>query len=130
VALSINWATKVITVPQSDLTLVSGTLYELDTEVFRQDLNAIMASSEGMPFEDPMNHFTEVTISGVVYARLIEIINGYSIQFSPDSQWSVRLAGSNNNLWDIEAGILVQNQVQVIPQNSAGLTTPANTGLR
>jgi hypothetical protein len=130
VALSINWVTKVITVPQSDLTLVTGTLYELDTEVFRQDLNAIMASAVGMPFEDPMNHFTEVTISGVVYARLIEIINGYSIQFSPDSQWSVRLSGSNNNLWDVEAGILIQNQVQVIPQNSAGLTTPANTGLR
>jgi hypothetical protein len=121
----------VITVPLADLTFICGTLYELDTVgFFRLGLNAIMESDEGMPFVDPISHFTEVTISGVVYARLIEMINGYSIVFSPDAQWSVRLAGSNNNLWDIEAGILVQNQVQVIPQNSAGLTNPINSGFR
>jgi len=57
---------------------------------------------------------------GVTYARVIEIINGYQIEFV-DGQYTVRLAGSNNNFFDVENGILVQNQVQVISTNSAGL---------
>jgi hypothetical protein len=121
-AITINWSTKVISVPQGDLTFISGTLYELDTETqFRQPINAIMASEEGMPFVDPISHNTEVTVAGITYARFIEVINGYSVQFTPDAQWTVRLAGSNNNIFDVENGILVQNQVQVIPNNSAGL---------
>ena len=121
-AITPDWITKTFTVPQGDLTLVTGTLYEMDTEVdFRQQVNAIMASEEGIVFEDPIRHNTEVTIAGLTLARVIEMINGYSLVFSPDSQWSVRYTGSNNNLFDIENGVLDQNQVQVIPNNSAGL---------
>jgi hypothetical protein len=120
-AITIDWATKIITHPQADLTPVSGTLYELDTEVFRNELHTIQASEDGMAHDAIFNHNTEVTIVGVTYARLIEIINGYSIEFTPDSAWSVRFVGSNNNMFDVGAGILVQNNVQVIAQNSAGL---------
>ena len=119
-ALSINWATRVITVPQADLTLITGTLYELDTDAFRLELKAIEASSDGMSFEDTHIHNTEVTVAGTTFARTIEIINGYSVEFE-DGQYSVRLVNSNNNIFDVENGILVQNQVQVIPNNSAGL---------
>jgi hypothetical protein len=55
-ALSIDWNTLTITVPQADLTFVSGTLYELDTEAFREELNGIMDDTVGMPFLDPMRH--------------------------------------------------------------------------
>jgi hypothetical protein len=121
-AIAVDWPTKVFSVPQGDLTLVSGTLYEMDTETdFRQLVNAIMASEEGIVFDDPISHNTQYSVAGVVYARKVELINGYSLRFTPDSQWSVRLAGSNNNLFDVENGVLVQNQVQVIAQNSAGL---------
>ncbi len=121
-AITVDWITKTFFIPQADLTFIGGTLYEMDTEsYFRAAINAIMASEEGITFEDSIDHNTDYTVSGVTYARKIEMINGYSITFTPDSQWSVRLAGSNNNLFDIEAGILNQNQVQVIPQNSAGL---------
>ena len=119
-AITINWITKVISVPQADITFVSGTLYELDTDWFRLQLKAIEASIEGMPFDDTHQHNTSVTVAGTTYFRTIEIINGYSVEFTPDSQWSVRLVGSNNNIFDVENGILVQNQVQVIPTNSAG----------
>ena len=119
-AITVNWPTKVISIPQADLTLVTGTLYEADTDAIRLELKAIEAD-EGMPFEDTHRHNTEVTVAGTTFARIIEIINGYSIQFTPDSQFSVRLAGSNNNFFDVENGILVQNQVQVIAQNSGGL---------
>lgn len=119
-AITVDPLTKIISVPQSDLTFVSGTLYEMDTDWFRLQLKAWEASAEGMPFEDTHTHNTSVTVAGVTYFRTIEIINGYSVQFTPNSQWSVRLAGSNNNIFDVENGILVQNQVQVIPTNSAG----------
>lgn len=121
-AISIDFGTLVISVPQADLTLIGGTLYELETEtVFRAAVNAIMDNEEGIPFDDPIRHNTEVTVAGTTFARTIEVINGYSVTFTPDTQWSVRLAGSNNNLFDVENGILNQNQVQVIAQNSAGL---------
>ena len=121
-AITPDWPTKTFSIPQADLTLVSGTLYTLNTETqFRQNINALMASEEGIVFEDPISHNTEVTVFGVTYARTIEVINGYSVTFTPDSQYSVRLEGSNNNLADVQTGVLNQNQVQVIPTNSAGL---------
>lgn len=125
-AITADWNTKTFTVPQSDLTLVSGTLYDVNTEtVFRQGINAIMASEEGIVFEDPIVHNTEVTVAGTTFARTIEVVNGYSVTFTPDSQWTARLIGSNNNIFDVENGILNQNQVQVIPTNSAGLISSA-----
>jgi len=120
-AVSIDPVTGVITVPQSDLSHVTGTLYELDTDWLRLQLKSWEDSEEGIVFPDTHQHNTEITVAGITYARTIEIINGYSITFSPDSQWSCRLAGSNNNFFDIENNILNQNQVQVIPTNSAGL---------
>lgn len=119
-ALAIDWSTQVISIPQSYLTLIGGTLYELDTDQFRLDLKDIEDSEEGVPFPDTHRHNTLVTVAGTTFARTIEIINGYSVEFE-DGQYTVRLAGSNNNIFDVENGILVQNQVQIIAQNSAGL---------
>lgn len=121
-AVTIDFATSIISVPQADLTLITGTLYEMDTEVdFHQAVNALLDDEEGIVFDDAILHNTEISVAGVTYARFIEVINGYSVVFTPDTQWSVRLAGSNNNIFDIENGVLNQNQVQVIPNNSAGL---------
>jgi hypothetical protein len=119
-AITVDWTTKIVSVPQADITFIAGTLYELDTDWFRLQLKAIEASEEGMPFVDIHLHNTEVTVAGTTFFRTIEIINGYQIEFTPDAQWSVRLAGSNNNIFDVENNVLVQNQVQVIAQNSGG----------
>ena len=121
-AISIDFATKVITVPQADLVLVSGSLYELDTETkFRADVNALMDDETGIVFDDPILHNTEVSIVGTTYARFIEVINGYSLTFE-NLLYTVRLVGSNNNLFDVEAGILnASGNVTVVGQNSAGL---------
>lgn len=121
-ALSINPATKVVTIPKTDLTLVTGTLYELDTNQFRLDLIALLDDEDYIWMIDAFSHNTEVTIAGTTFARTIEIINGWSVTFE-DGTYSVRLAGSNNNIFDVENSILNQNQVQIISQNSAGLIT-------
>lgn len=124
--VTINWATKVITVPQIDLEHISGTLYELHTDDFRLALKTIEASEEGLPFDDTHQHNTEVTIAGTTFARTIEIINGYSITFE-DGQYTIRFSESNNNFFDVASGILNQNQVQIIAGNSAGLVAAGVT---
>jgi hypothetical protein len=116
VAISINWATKVISVPQADLTFISGTLYELNTDTFRLTLKSLEDDETGMIFDDTHKHNTEVTLAGVTYARTVEIINGYTITFENGS-YRVRLVGSNNNISDVTN----LNQVSILSQNSAGL---------
>jgi hypothetical protein len=118
--ITIDEATKVITVEQSDLTPVTGTLYEMDTNAYRLAVGALLASERYMWMEPAFNHNGEVTVAGVTYARIIEQTNGYSLTFE-NLTYTVRLAGSNNNLFDVENGILNQNVVQVISTNSAGL---------
>jgi hypothetical protein len=112
----------VISVPQSDLSLISGTLYEHDTEAFRLELIDWEDSEEGMHFPRTHTHSTKVTIAGVEYSRFIELQAPYSVEYENGS-YSVRLSGSNNNLFDVENGILVQNNVQIIANNAAGLQT-------
>jgi hypothetical protein len=119
-ALTLDPATKVITIPQADLTPVSGTLYELDTNQFRLDVMALLDDEDYIWLPDAFIHNTSVTVAGTTFARTIEFINGFSVAFE-NLAYSVRLAGSNNNIFDVENGILVQNLVQVIAQNSAGL---------
>jgi hypothetical protein len=125
-ALSLDPATRVITIPQADLTLVTGTLYSLDTNQFRKDVWDLLSSEPYIWLPPAFRHNTEVAVAGVTYARTLEFINGFSIEFESGT-YSVRLEGSNNNIFDVENGILVQNTVQVIPTNSAGLVN-ANAG--
>lgn len=123
-ALSINPVNFIIYVPQADLTLISGTIYELDTDVFRLALKAWEANGDGntggITFLKTHDHNTEVTIAGTTYARGINILPPYSVEFE-DGQYTVILKGSNNNIFDVAGGFLEQNQVQVIPTNAAGL---------
>jgi hypothetical protein len=119
-AISIEWGTKVITIPQADLTFVSGVLYELDVDAFRLDLKDLEDSEEGMPFPDTHRHNTEVVLSGVTYARFVEIINGYTVEFEDTaSPYTVRCTGANHNLADVF--VPGTSEVSLIIGNSAGL---------
>jgi len=121
VAISINPATKVISILQADLTFVSGDLYELDTDQFRKDVMDLLSSEPFAWMPDAYDHNSEYTVVGVTYARKVEMINGYSITFE-NNVYTVRLAGSNNNIFDVEGGILnPSGNVTVVGQNSAGL---------
>ena len=123
---TIDWLTQIITIPKADTTLVQASpeVRELDVNAFRLGLKDIEDSEDGMPHLDTHQHNTEVTISGVTYARTFEIINGYTVEFE-DGQYTVSCTGANHNLGDVK----VANQVSLIINNAAGLinnATPAS----
>lgn len=118
--ISIDWATKVINIPQSYLEDQGGGIYKLYLNQFRLDLKNLEDSEAGMPFLDTHRHNTEVTVGGVTLARVIEIINGYTVTFE-DGQYAVNFVGANTNVADVTN----VNQVSVRPSNSAGLVTSA-----
>lgn len=123
-AISVDWAAKLITIPKSDLTLVSGTSYSYDVLAFYRELMSLADDDEGMPWPTPASHNTSVQVGTLTLAHVVQIINGYSVVFE-DGQYGVDLTGANHNLLDV----LVRNQVSVATQNSAGLIETATSGL-
>ena len=118
-APSINWATKIITIPQADLTFISGSLYELDVNDFRLDLKSIEDDVEGMAFPATHRHNTQVVLAGVTYARVFEIINGYTVTFqNTGTPYIVRAVGANHNLGDVTN---FDGSVSLVVGNAAGL---------
>jgi hypothetical protein len=115
-AISINWGTRIINVPQADLTPLGSGVYTLDLDDFRKELKGLEDSEAGMAHPDTHKHNTEVVIGGVTYARFIEIINGYTVTFE-DGQYAVNLVGANSNVGDV----INMNQVSVRSANTAGL---------
>ena len=125
--ISINWATGVITVPKIDMVLIQPApeIRQLDLDTFRLILRDLEDSPDGMAFLRTHKHNTEVTLGGVTYARLIEIINGYTVTFE-DDQYAVNLIGANSNVGDV----VNVNQVSVRSANSTGLVvTNIGSGL-
>jgi hypothetical protein len=116
-AYSVNWLTKVITIPKTDLTVVSASpeIYQLDVNQFWQRIHDIQ-DDVGMPYVDIMRSNAPVTLAGTTYARSVEVINGYKIEFQNGS-YQVNLVGANNNIGDAR----VQNSVSLNSSNSAGL---------
>ena len=117
-AVSIDWATRVITVPRADMTLLQASpeIRGLDVDAFRLELKALEDNEDGITFPDTHEHNTEKLLGGVYYARIVEIINGYTVTFE-DGQYAVKLSGANNNIEDV----MNVNQVSLRSSNSAGL---------
>jgi hypothetical protein len=127
VALTVDYSTLTINVPQADLTFVSGTFYTLDTNAFWAELKAIEASENGIVYPDMQIRTPENIIAGTPYVPSVVITNGFNVEFE-DGQYSVQLENTNNNIWSVGDAILVQNQVQVIPTNSGGLVSGGGGG--
>lgn len=117
--VNINWATKVITVPKAELDLVQSSpteIYNMSINDFRLALKDKEDDQEGMPFLDTHSHNSEVLLGGIVYARVLEIINGYTVTFE-NGFYAVNLIGVNSNIGD---NVNV-NSVSIRSANSAGL---------
>ncbi|MHA1661892.1 MAG: hypothetical protein ACTSWQ_00835 [Candidatus Thorarchaeota archaeon] len=118
-AVNIDWGDRIINVPKADMTLVQSVpteIRQLNLNTFRLTLKSLEDDEEGMPFPDTHSHNTEVTVGGITLARVIEIINDYTITFE-DGQYAVNLVGANSNVGDR----INLNQVSVRSANSAGL---------
>lgn len=127
-AISIDWKTKVITVPKADLVSVQTVpteILQLDLNVFRLALKDLEDNNQGITFLDTHSHNPPVSVGGVELARVLEIINGYTVTFE-DGQYAVNLTGANSNVGDV----VNVNQVSVRSANSAGLVEIfTNTGI-
>ncbi len=117
-AVSINYTTFVINIPQSFLTPLGGTKYELDVNALRLALKDLEDDPDGMAFTDTHVHNPPVVLAGVTYARQVVILNPYTVTFE-DGQYTVIATGANHNLADVKN----ENQVSLVTQNSAGLVT-------
>jgi len=148
-ATSIDYSGAIIRiiVPVADLTVLDAgppVLYELDTDAFFDDVKLLEADHIGICFQNAIDHNPPYTVFGDTFARKIEIMNStntnpvlggvpnteeYEVFFTPDTAASVKLTGSNNNIADLQNGILANSIVQVIPTNSAGLIIGPGSGL-
>jgi hypothetical protein len=117
-AISINWGTKVIYVPKVDLTLVSGTDYTLDVSDLWRALKDLEDGEDGIPCPDSHVNYAPIVLGGISLARVVEIINGYTITFE-DDHYGVTIINGNTNIADV----LNRNSVSVNTQNSAGLVS-------
>ena len=118
-AITIDWPTGVINIPKADMTLLQSTpteIRQLNLDTFRLILKDLEDGEEGMPWPKTHNHNTTVTVGGVTLARVVELINGYTVTFE-DGQYAVNLVGANSNVGD-KVNV---NQVSVRSANSAGL---------
>jgi hypothetical protein len=115
-AYSVDWPSKTVTIPKTDLSLVSASpeIYELDVTVFWAAIHDIQ-DGDGITYDTIMASNAPQSISGITLVRTVEIINDYQIEFE-DGQYQVNLIGANNNILSAR----VQNQVSLNPSNSAG----------
>ena len=130
-AITIDWGQRIINVPQADLTALGGTVYELDVDAFRLTLKDLEDDEAGMAYPDTHRHNTEVTLSGVTYARTFEIINQYTVSFeNTGTPYLVSCVGANHNLGDVTnfdggASLLIGNSAGLIVKTvGSGLSTP------
>ena len=122
-AIYVDWGTKIIHIPKADLSVVQLTpteIRELDLNVFRLTLKDIEDGEEGMPYPRTHNHNPPVSVGGVSLARVVEILDPYTVTFE-DGQYAVNLFGANSNVGD-KVNV---NQVSVRSANSAGLVNSA-----
>ena len=129
-AITIDWSTRVIFVPKDFLTIVTAPdLFSMDLNAFRLALKDIEDNTDGIVNPDTHKHNTTVELDGVTYARILEVINGYTVTFE-DGQYAIDLVGANSNV----SAVTNVNQVSIRSANAAGLVevcdgTGGNSGV-
>lgn len=121
-AISVDPLTNVIFVPRNDLTLLQASpeVRSLDIDWFRLELLDWEDGVDAITRPNTHSHNTEVTLAGLTYARIVEILPPYTVEFE-DGQYTVNCVGANHNISDRK----VANQVSLIVNNAAGLITNA-----
>lgn len=118
-ALNIDWGNRIINVPKADLTLIQSVPYELrelNLYTFHLELRDMEDDHIGMAYPKTHTHNTTVAVGGANLARVIQLVNGYTVTFE-DGMYAVNLVGANSNVADFTN----LNMVSVRSANSAGL---------
>jgi len=95
----------------------------LDVDWFRLQLKDFEDSEIGMAMPDTHRHNAQIVLAGVTYARSVEVLAPYTVEFE-DGIYEVVCVGANHNLSDRK----VVNSVSLIVGNSAGLIVVADGG--
>ena len=117
--MTIDWGNKIINVFKTDMIQlqVSPTeIWQLDIPSFKNTLGDLLDDEAGMTYPDIFNHNPSVSVGGAILAKVVEILEPYTITFE-DGQYAVNLTGANSNIGDR----VNVNQVSVRSANSAGL---------
>ena len=114
-AITVDYSTAapwLITIPQADLTLESGTKYKLDVDVF-WSLLADFSDNENPVVRPKLYSRIPATTSTPSITEIEDQF--YSLQFE-DGLYSVNIINGNTNIRDVE----VKNQVSVNTNNTTG----------
>ena len=122
----VNWGTGEITVPRCFMSPLGDNRYLLDLDELRLALKDLEDDEDGMPFPDTHRHNTEVTISGVTYARTVEFLSPYTVTITPAEPYQVVCTGANHNIQDVYNNLAGPT---LLPGNSAGLIVTDASGL-
>lgn len=117
--IEVIWGSKVIYVPRTSMLLIQSSpveIRQLNLDDFRLALKDLEDNEDGMSYLDTHAHQPPTTVSGVTLARVVEIINDYTVTFE-DGLYNVNITGGNSNIADKTN----KNQVGVNTANSAGL---------
>jgi hypothetical protein len=119
-AYAVNWTTKVVTIPLTDLTFVSGTNYTLDAADVWIELRRLEASPTDGLWADQIAEFVNTQVlSGLSYSAILKMVNGYTWN-TDTSNKTISLLGINNNLLDT---FIPGNGISVLANNSGGKIT-------
>ena len=88
---------------------------ELAIDTFRLSLKDLEDGEEGINFPDTHRHFAPITCGGITLARVVEILNDYTVTFE-NGTYAVSITGGNSNIMDV----INLNSVSVRIANSAG----------
>lgn len=116
-AYTVNWNTKVISIPLGDLTLISGVNYSLDALDFWIEVRRLEASPvDGLWAKQALDYVNSQLLSGITYVPIVKLINGYTWDIA-SSNINVSIIGANSNLLDFYTPA---NGISVLANNSAG----------
>lgn len=117
--ITVDYPNRIISIPKVDMPLVQMTpfeIHELNCDTLRLALKDIEDGEEGMFYPDTHRTNAPVTVGGTTLARVLEIINGFTITFE-NLHYAVNVVGANSNIGDV----MNLNDVSVRTANSAGL---------
>jgi len=117
---SVDWVAKIFTIPQGDLSFLSGNNYSLSLVDVHEELRRLeWAFADGLWAPRIANWYETVTLSGIPKTPSVEITNGYTFDFT-GSNYNVILTDYDNNLVDV---YIPSNGISILGNNSVGRQT-------